>query len=304
MTDAAISVCELAKAFGSQQVLSDVSFEVRTGETFALLGTNGAGKTTTIQVLLGLLPADAGEVRVAGFDPAKSPIELRRSVGYLAEDQTMYGWMTAVELCRFLRPFYPTWDTRLADMLLDGFEIPRATRIEYLSKGQTVKLGLTVALAHRPEIAILDDPALGLDPIARKQFSRDLVEHLQSSGSTVLYSSHLLHEVEAVADTIAILHGGRIVRQAEADKLRGQVKQITLPADVRLDDSPGLLDLRSDGGRTVVTLDEAPRLIARLESDDIPHEVADLTLDEIFVAYVIGRHQNRSATEDSDRITV
>ena len=194
-----------------------MSFEVAKGETFAFLGRNGAGKTTTIRIMLGLLEPDAGVVSVAGCDPAVSSIELRRQVGYLAEDQTMYGWMSPVELCRFLKPFYPTWDDRLAEKLLDGFELPRHTRIRYLSKGESVMLGLAVALAHQPSIAILDDPALGLDPIARKQFSRDLVEHLQTAGCTVVYSSHLLSEVEAVADTIAILDRGHIVRRSATD---------------------------------------------------------------------------------------
>src|SRR5262249_49918410 len=156
------------------------------------------GKTTTLRLLLGLLPADEGMVRVLECDPSEEPLALRRRVGYLAEDQAMYPWMTPLELCRFLEPFYPTWDRRRADDFLDRFELPRHRRIGRLSKGQSVKLGLAVALAHRPELAILDDPALGLDPIARKEFNRDLIEHLQTAGCTVIYSSHLLEEVESV----------------------------------------------------------------------------------------------------------
>lgn len=306
MQHPAITVQQLTKSFGTNTVLDDVSFEVRTGETFAFLGPNGAGKTTTIQILLGLLEADSGDVRVAGCDPSTSPIELRRQVGYLAEDQTMYGWMTPVELCRFLKPFYPTWDTTLADKLLDGFEVPRKTLIENLSKGQNVKLGLAVALAHRPQIAILDDPALGLDPIARKQFSRDLVEHLQGGGSTVLYSSHLLHEVEAVADTIAILNNGRIVRQEATDELRRQVKQLTLETTslAAVDQPPALLDVRTDGSRTIATIDQAPAFLEQLQTAGIPHEVTDLSLDEIFEAYVIGRPDAWPTSDNATAVTV
>src|SRR5207249_529212 len=135
----------------------------------------------------------------------------------------------------FLRPFYPTWDARLADDYLDRFGLPRHTRIGRLSKGESVKLGLAAALAHRPEVAVLDDPAMGLDPIARKEFNRDLIEHLQAAGRTVLYSSHLLDEVEAVADAVAILDRGRIVRFAETDALRDDVKQVVLPAEAASD---------------------------------------------------------------------
>lgn len=293
MSESAITVRNLRKVFGRNTVLEDVSFEVSVGQTFALLGRNGAGKTTLIRILLGLLTPDSGMVRVGDCDPAAEPIKLRRGVGYLAEDQVMYGWMTPVELCRFLEPFYPTWDRSLAGEYLGRFEIPGHVRIRRLSKGQTVKLGLTVALAHRPLLAILDDPALGLDPIARKEFNRELIEHLQASGRTVLYSSHLLDEVEAVADAVAILDRGRIVRQGATDNLREEIKQIVLPVEAATDlELPsGLLDVRRTGERLVATVDGAPLFVEQLVVSGIDHEVVDLSLDEIFEAFVIGRRQ-------------
>jgi ABC-2 type transport system ATP-binding protein len=293
MSEAAVSVQHLRKSFGGKAVLSDASFEVAHGQTFALLGRNGAGKTTAIRILLGLLPAESGTVRVLDHDPGKEPLELRRRVGYLAEDQAMYPWMTPVELCRFLRPFYPTWDTRLADDFLDRFELPRHTRIGRLSKGQTVKLGLAAALAHRPEVAILDDPAMGLDPIARKELNRDLIEHLQAAGCTVIYSSHLLDEVETVADVVAILDRGRIVRLADAEVLHEEVKQIIFPAAAA---SAALrpakvLDARRHGDRFAVIVDGAEAFVQRLESGGVEHEVLSLSLDAIFEAFVIGKPQ-------------
>jgi ABC-2 type transport system ATP-binding protein len=241
--------------------------------------------------MLGLLEADAGTVRIAGRDPLASPVELRRHVGYLAEDQAMYGWMTPVELYRFLKPFYPTWDDALADKLLDGFELARHARIGTLSKGQTVKLGLAVALAHQPDVTIFDDPALGLDPIARKQFNRDLVEHLQSAGRTVIYSSHLLDEVEAVADTVAILDRGVIVRQSATEAIRHEVQQVSFSADaVRAMFQPAkLLDVREHEGRVIAIVDGASAFVEHLRSASIPCEVELLSLDEIFEAFVIGR---------------
>jgi ABC-2 type transport system ATP-binding protein len=244
-----------------------------------------------IRILLGVLPADSGVCRLGGVDPAVDPLKVRRNVGYLAEDQTMYGWMTPVELCRFLAPFYPTWDMKLACNSLDRFEIPSHTRIGTLSKGQAVKLGLIVALAHHPATVILDDPAMGLDPIARKEFNRDLVEHLQTSGCTVLYSSHLLDEVEAVADAVAILDRGKIVRTGTTDRLRDEVKQIVLPFD-SLAGTPrpdGLLDVRRHDDRVAIITDQAGRYIQQLSAGGIDHNVVDLSLDEIFEAYVIGR---------------
>ena len=291
MSEPVICVENIAKSFGSQQVLQDVSLSISAGQTFALLGRNGAGKTTTIRIMLGLIPADSGTVRLAGSDPSSDPLKLRSQVGYLAEDQTMYGWMTPIELCRFLAPFYPTWDMDWARDYLDRFDIPHHSRIGRLSKGQTVKLGLAVALAHRPPVVILDDPSMGLDPIARKEFNRDLVEHLQTSGCTVLYSSHLLDEVEAVADAVAILDQGKIVRTGMTDDLRAEVKQILLPfASVSGSPPPeGLLDVRRHDDRLAFVTDQASSYVEQLSANDIDHEVVDLRLDEIFEAFVIGR---------------
>jgi ABC-2 type transport system ATP-binding protein len=293
MSDSAVSVQHLRKAFGPHVVLDDVSFEVPTGQTFALLGRNGVGKTTMIRTLLGLLPADAGKIQVAGCDPATQPIELRRRVGYLAEDQSMYAWMTAHELCRFLEPFYRQWDRTLASSYLKRFEIPHNVRIERLSKGQTVKLGLAVALAHSPQVAILDDPALGLDSVSRKEFNRDLVEHLQAEGRTVIYSSHLLDEVEAVADVVAILDQGRIIRQGPTETLRDEVQRMILPRDVvqRRPPPVGLLDARRQGEQFEIVVDGAPRFIEELTSTGLTVEATGMSLDDIFEAFVIGRPQ-------------
>ncbi len=291
MTEPVIQIEQLVKTYGSKNVLQNVSLSIPAGQTLALLGRNGAGKTTMIRILLGLLPADSGVCQLGGVDPTVDPLTVRSKVGYLAEDQTMYGWMTPVELCRFLAPFYPTWDMKLAHDSLDRFEIPSHTRIGRLSKGQAVKLGLVVALAHRPAIVILDDPAMGLDPIARKEFNRDLVEHLQTSGCTVLYSSHLLDEVEAVADAVAILDRGKIVRTGTTDRLRDDVKQVVLAVD-SLAEAPlpeGLLDVRRHDDRVAIIVDQAGRYIQQLSAGGIDHNVVDLSLDEIFEAYVIGR---------------
>jgi ABC-2 type transport system ATP-binding protein len=290
MNTPAIRVEGVRKQFRDSEVLKGVSFEVQPGQTFAFLGRNAAGKTTTIRMLLGLLAPDAGSVSVLGINPQTNPLAVRRRVGYLAEDQRMFGWMTVAEIVRFIAPFYDAWDQSLADRYLQQFELPRKTKIKHLSKGQNVRLGLVLALAHRPEVVILDDPVLGLDPIMRKEFNRDLIAHLQGEGRTVLYSSHLLYEVEPVADAVGILHHGEIVRQGSTEELRDEVKRLLVPAAVfgRL---PGLkvLDVATDGERTALTVDDAQRAITALHEIGIEPEIVDLNLDEIFEAFVIGR---------------
>ena len=291
MSEPVIKIYLVNKKFGKNVVLENVSLEIPRGQTLALLGRNGAGKTTLIRMLLGLLKPDGGSMEVDGCDPTRDAIELRRRVGYLAEDQTMYGWMTPIEICHFLTPFYPAWNQELADDYLERFHIPRHQRIEQLSKGQNVKLGLTLALAHEPDVVILDDPALGLDTIARKEFNRDLIEHLQAAGRTVLFSSHLLDEVEAVADAVAILDGGRIIRHAATETLRSEVKRFVLSSIAigEVSTPAGLLDIQRLENQFVVTVDGAADFVEHLTDQGIEYEVIDLSLDEIFESFVIGR---------------
>ena len=295
--ESAIELHAVTKSFRRTEVLRGVTFRVERGKTFAFLGRNASGKTTTIRMLLGLLKRDDGSIRVLGLDPQREPLELRRRVGYLAEDQTMYGWMKVGEILRFVAPFYPTWDHDLALRFVRDFELPIGTKIKYLSKGQNVRLGLVLALAHRPELVILDDPALGLDPIMRKQFNRDLITHLQGEGRTVFYSSHLLYEVEPVADEVAILDQGRIVRQAETEVLRRDVKQLILGREAYASQRKHLsvLDARDDGERIVVTVADAPKAIEVLRYEGVGFQVVDLNLDEIFEAYVVGKRDDGTA---------
>jgi ABC-2 type transport system ATP-binding protein len=238
-------------------------------------------------------------MRVLGLDPQVDPLELKRRVGYLAEDQTMYGWMRVEEIVRFVAPFYPTWDHELAFKYLRDFELPLRTRIKHLSKGQNVRLGLVLALAHRPELVILDDPALGLDPIMRKQFNRDLITHLQGEGRTVFYSSHLLYEVEPVADEVAILDEGRIVRHAETEFLRRDVKQIVLDRMnfSRVSRDLGVLDERIDRHSVAIVVERAESAMTLLGREGISYQANDLNLDEIFEAYVAGRRGDAAAAE-------
>ncbi len=289
-TAPAIDIQGVHKAFRRNNVLRGMNLQVERGKTFAFLGRNGAGKTTTIQLLLGLLNRDEGAIRVLGHDPEWQPLEVRAKVGYLAEDQTMYGWMKCGDILRFLAPFYPTWDHDLALTYAKEFEVPLQTKIKHLSKGQNVRLGLVLALAHRPELVILDDPALGLDPIMRKQFNRDLITHLQGEGRTVFYSSHLLYEVEPVADEVAILKDGQIVRQAETDQLRADVKQIFVnrQSSAVLREQVTLLDHREDGDDVAFTVEGAEAALEMLQREGVEHRVVDLNLDEIFEAYVTG----------------
>jgi ABC-2 type transport system ATP-binding protein len=284
------------KSFGRNEVLKGVDLSVPPGQTFAFLGRNGAGKTTTIRMLLGLLKPDGGDVRVLGMDPKTQGIEVRRQVGYVAEDQTMFGWMRVGQLLSFMAPFYPKWDAARAKQLVEQFELPLKTRVRNLSKGQSVRVALTLALAHRPSLVILDDPTLGLDPIMRKEFLRDVVAHLQGEGVGVFFSSHLLYEIEPVADWIVILDHGKVIRHAATEELRGQVRRLIAPAEAEqvLRALPGVLDISRSGRQSTVVVENIELVRPILASAGVAAHEIELNLDEIFEAYVIGRRKEGS----------
>jgi ABC-2 type transport system ATP-binding protein len=294
------------KSFGRKPVLQGVDLVVPPGQTFAFLGRNGAGKTTTIRTLLGLLKPDAGEVAVLGLDPKKDALEIRRRVGYVAEDQSMFGWMRIWQLLSFVAPFYPTWDNAWAKKLTERFELPLNTRVKHLSKGQGVRVALLLALAHRPELVILDDPTLGLDPIMRKEFLRDLVTYLQGENVSVFFSSHLLYEIEPVADSVVILDHGRVVRQAATDVLRANVRRLVAPAQAVevFRKLPGILDLATAGRQVTAVVEDIDRARPALAAAEFQISEIELNLDEIFEAYVIGRtkEDTQDAQPDLERV--
>jgi ABC-2 type transport system ATP-binding protein len=188
--------------------------------------------------------------------------------------------------------------------LSDRLELPLKTRVKHLSKGQSVRVALLLALAHKPELVILDDPTLGLDPIMRKEFLRDLVAHLQTERVSVFFSSHLLYEIEPVADSVVILDHGRVVRQANTEELRTSVKRLIAPAEAAgaLFALPGLLDAARNGRQCMAVVEEIIPAREALARAGVSAQEVDLNLDEIFEAYVIGRKDKPHAESDLERV--
>src|SRR5687767_10654107 len=220
MEQPVVEVTDLSRSFEQKKALDGVTFRASAGQVYGLVGSNGAGKTTLLKHLLGLLRAETGTVRVFGLDPVRDPVGVLGRVGYLSEERELPEWMRIDELMAYTQAFHPTWDTSYARELLDTFGLDPAKKVKELSKGMRAQAGLLVAVAHRPELLILDEPSSGLDAVVRRDILDAIVRTVADDGRTVIFSSHLLEEVERMSDHVTMLHGGREILSGALDDVR------------------------------------------------------------------------------------
>ena len=294
-----IEILGLARRFDAKRALDNISLSVPRGIVYGLVGANGAGKTTLIRHVLGLLKAQSGSVRVFGRDPVKEPVPVLSRIGSLSEQGDLPGWMRVDELMRYTQAFYPAWDAKYAEELREQFALDPAARIKNLSKGQKARVGLLTALAYRPELLLLDEPSSGLDPIVRRDILGAIVRTIADEGRTVLFSSHLLDEVERVSDCVAMLREGKLVFSGALDEVKQSHHRLTLRLDQPRDQPPaiaGVLSWERRGGEwTAVARGRSEELLYAASSvgaEIIEHR--PLSLDEIFLAQV---HQSAPAEE-------
>jgi ABC-2 type transport system ATP-binding protein len=280
----------LSKRFGRVRAVDGLSLSVPAGQVLALMGANGAGKTTLIRLLLGLLEPNTGSACVLGLDPRRDGLRLRQQVGYVPETHHFYPWMRIGEVCRFASGAYPTWDADTCAGLLRSFSLDPDTRMGGLSRGMTAKVALTLALAHRPRLLVLDEATSGLDAAVRQEFLETMVGVAADEGRTVLISSHLLSEIERVVDHAAFIHHGRLrfVEEVESLKQRFRELRITFAGEApEVLDVPGLLQATRAGREWVIVIEDAgetrlTELRKRLPDAEFASRV--LSLQEIFVA--------------------
>jgi ABC-2 type transport system ATP-binding protein len=257
----AILISGLVKTFGRTGALDGLELTVAEGEVHGFLGPNGAGKTTTIRVLLGLLRADAGAVRLLGGDPWRDAVALHRRLAYVPGDVTLWPTLTGGEVIDLLGRLGGGLDPRRRDQLLERFDLdPRKKSRDY-SKGNRQKVGLVAALASRAELLLLDEPTSGLDPLMEETFRRVITEETRGEGRTVLLSSHILSEVEALCDRVSIIRQGRTVETGTLEELR-HLTRTSISAELArephgLAGLPGVHDLRVDGTRVRLQVDHA-----------------------------------------------
>ncbi len=291
-----LSLQDVRKSFGSLQVLDGLSLAVHPGEVFGFLGRNGAGKSTAIRILMGIMRSDAGRIEVFGRALHSDVIGIRQRIGYVAQDQNMYPWMTPRVLSRFVRGFYPRWDERRFQQLLADFDLPPKRRLGTFSGGMKAKLALTLALSTRPELLILDEPTAGMDPVARREFLDLVRDQAIQDGATTFFSTHLIDEIEAVADRIGIVESGRTIYDGELDPLRNSIGTWSIAMSDYVPGSlPGEfarqhLRILKEGerqGRWVITLQFSEEVLASHEivlDQGWRHE--SMSLEDVFIAVV------------------
>jgi ABC-2 type transport system ATP-binding protein len=290
----AIEIRNVSRRFGRKLALDDITLSVPVGTVLGLVGENGAGKTTLIRHALGLLKAESGTVRVFGRDPVVEPVAVLSRTGYLSEEPDLPGWMRVHELMRYVSAFYPTWDAAYAEQLRRDFGLDPLMKIKHLSKGQRARAGLLAALAYRPDLLLLDEPSSGLDPIVRRDILGAIIRTIAEQGRTVLFSSHLLSEVERVSDQIAMIKSGHVLFCDTLDGIRTRHCRVTLRLEDASAKPPTLSGALSweGGGREWTAVCAAAASDVRVEAREAGAEIVEefpLDLDEIFVAYAGGK---------------
>jgi ABC-2 type transport system ATP-binding protein len=284
-----IETSGLSRRFDNKLALNNVSLKVPRGRVFGLVGENGAGKTTLIKHILGLLKAERGAVRVFGLDPVVDPVAVLGRLGYLSENRDLPPWMRVGELLRYTQAFYPKWDMTYAEELREQFGLDPSAKIKNLSRGENAKAGLLIALAYRPELLLLDEPSSGLDPVVRRDILEAIIRTVADEGRTVFFSSHLLEEVERVADDVAMMFNGQVVLSGTLDEIKESHHRLILRFESPQSAAPkvpGILSIAGSGREWTVicngsrqeTIAGVARAGGRVVAEDTP------SLEEIFVA--------------------
>ena len=286
MSAAIVRMSSVSKYFGSQRVLADLDWQIAPGQVVGLLGRNGAGKSTLLECMLGLREADAGSVALFGEDVARLSDDARGRIGYVPQRTDLFDWLTPVQMFDYFRAMYPRWNTGKVDGLLSRWDFGPELRnkpIKRLSGGEQQKLAIIRALAHEPELLILDEPVSALDPVGRREFLRELVDQVIERGTTVVFSTHILSDLERVAFDLAFLKDGRIALQGQTDALLEGARRVVVPA-ATLPGAPlaGEVRRRQEGGMTSVIVQAQGDDVARLAREP-GVRVEPLTLEDLFI---------------------
>jgi len=278
-------------------VLKGISFSIEAGEVVGLVGRNGAGKTTLIRIAMGMIEAQQGSVRVFGLDPRKDALEVKRRIGYVSEDQILPEFLTVAEVIRLHRGLFPAWDDLMEREIRDRFRLSPGTRIRSLSRGQARQVALLCAVAHRPELLLLDEPAGGLDPAARREFLETSIRLLNETGTAILFSSHYMSDMERMAGRIVMIEEGSLLIDSALDDIHEKFSLALIPRGdgsrrANLSALPSTLSVRERGDvlRAVFRLDPGECRVLLESQCGINDAVCTaIGLEDMFVELVGGR---------------
>ncbi|MEP6781295.1 MAG: ABC transporter ATP-binding protein [Gemmatimonadaceae bacterium] len=291
---------DIVRAFTKgKPVLNGVSFSIRPEEVVALLGRNGAGKTTLIQIAMGMLFPHEGSVRVFGMSPTDEPVAVKKRIGYVAEDQVLPAGMRIAELIAFHRYLFPDWDTALERELLAKFGLAgNAQKIKQLSKGQARQVALICAVCHRPELLILDEPAGGLDPAARREFLETSIQLLNNQGTAILFSTHHMNDVERLGGRVVLLDDAKVRLDSDLDALREHhcvaiIPKFQVADGATIERVGGCLRVHLISDEWHAVFRGAPEVVQlqlqqALGANDV--RCVSVSLEELFIELVGGKH--------------
>jgi ABC-2 type transport system ATP-binding protein len=291
--DDAIKTTRLTKAYNGRKAVDSLDLRVQPGTIYGLLGRNGAGKSTALKMLTGMVQPDYGRAELLGEDIARLTPQTRARIAYLAEGHPLYTGMTIREAVAFTLSFYPGANRALVDQILDHFDLSPRAKIGRLSKGQRAQVSLALAIAPDPELLILDDPTLGLDTNVRRDFLESMILLIQRRGRTILFSSHILGDVERVADRVGILVDGVLRVDCPADHFKRSIRKVAAEFGRQpppLPPCPGLLnDWQVGTRRELVFVGYGPPQRGAVEAlAPLRIEVVELNLEDAFIEYTRG----------------
>ena len=285
---AVVEIRNLFKHFERSSVLSGIDLKLEQGSVLGLLGVNAAGKTTLIRCMLGLLKPSSGEALVYGHEAWNLPPHIKQKIGFVAQVPDLFAWMKVEQMLKYNAMFYENWNQAKAEDLLRNWDLLGSMRVAKMSEGQRQRLAIVLAMSHEPDLLILDEPVSALDPVGRREFIRQLIELNADEGKSILFSTHIVSDLERIAAEVAIVRDGRVYYQGEIDTLKENVvrlkirSQNTLPANLEI---PKLLSARISGNLATACVREFDPPKLEVLKNNLQAEIAveQLCLEDIFL---------------------
>jgi len=300
MSNIVLETHHLTKAFGTQIALDHLDVSIGQGTICGFLGRNGAGKTTAIKLMVGLLRPTTGSATLLGCDSQALTPQIKSRIGYVTEGHRLITWMTIQKIEQFQKAFYPDqWDSQFFAEMIEYFDLSPKKKIKHLSNGQRAQVSLALTLAPNPELLIMDDPTLGLDPAIRRQFLEGMIHLIMTQGRTVLFSSHILADVERVCDRLLVLDKGVLRADCTVDQFRQSVVKTKMafkdkPPEAL--DIPGLLAQRHGENELELLLVGTPEetISQWCEAHGATtHEILPMSLEDQFIDFTAPQQTKR-----------